>query len=420
VSVRETTPSLSCDSRAPAVEVAAAVRCSAGVPWVMQKTVEGLMIEQAQQTLTGFMDFCKVGLGWVGYLGCIGLRRASDMAWSLDRAADSPNPLLKRHYRPRSPSSQPTQALCREHLSSSPLAHPIKPAPLGAAAGTPTAAIIVDATGAASCSGSGSSTRSVSERGDPMTAPPAAAAAAPSGVAECGEGGEEEDEDEDDARSEYSAHSTDSVRSQHGGSSEDDAFFDVASECEDDGEGGGGGSSGSGGGGLVARVAALHEQLVLQHAASAVPTPSALTPAAQSPHAHGHGHSPRAGGQQQHHVFAQHAQQPAPPAHAAAPTPHVAAALFHAAPTSELVEALAARVAELADGQRASHILLRDVEARLRQTELDLAAARAYQEGQAAALALVRTARASAAVAVLATAVAAGSLTALFLLRRRA
>jgi hypothetical protein len=47
--------------RGGAVDLSAAVRCAAGVPWVMQSTVEGVMVDQATSTLEGFMEFCHVG-----------------------------------------------------------------------------------------------------------------------------------------------------------------------------------------------------------------------------------------------------------------------------------------------------------------------------------------------------------------------
>jgi hypothetical protein len=53
-----------------AVALSCLVRCSAGVPWVMQKTVEGLMADQAKQSLAGFLDFCEVrGAGSARLLG---------------------------------------------------------------------------------------------------------------------------------------------------------------------------------------------------------------------------------------------------------------------------------------------------------------------------------------------------------------
>jgi hypothetical protein len=49
-----------CGGGGGGVAISAAVRCAAGVPWVMQNTVEGIMLDQARSTLEGFIDFCHV------------------------------------------------------------------------------------------------------------------------------------------------------------------------------------------------------------------------------------------------------------------------------------------------------------------------------------------------------------------------
>ncbi|KAI8462550.1 MAG: hypothetical protein J3K34DRAFT_462869 [Monoraphidium minutum] len=95
---------------------------------------------------------------------------------------------------------------------------------------------------------------------------------------------------------------------------------------------------------------------------------------------------------------------------------------------ADAVEALAARVGELAAAQLGTNRLLQEMEARLRGAELEVARARAYQEGHAAALQLLRAGAAgwgsgsgvgAGGLALLAAAAAAGGAAAVVLMRRK-
>lgn len=317
------------------VSLAVTVRCSACVPWVMQKTVEGLMVDQAAQSIGGFLGFCEM--------------------------------LVKEHL---VASSRP------------PSVRPKRPARASDPVTLADGAVVVVANCDSASDGDGSSVCSAAmsaasdrERVAPPGTPaatdleaPAAPSIAPSAAPSIAGAAEVVTASE---ASEV-ADASEAADASEVGDDEDDEFFDAAEDAER----------------RQAQAQALDQEQQEQEQDG----PGQRQEAPRFP-------------QEQQQQQRQRRQQQAAP------------------DVERLLESLAERMIELADAQINSHKLLGAVEARLRGVELDLARAVAYQEGQASALQALRGGGwggGSVIPTLLATAVAASSLTALVLMRRKA